>query len=389
MASYISSNQNRFYAALESTYGQAATITPANRYPAVRLQAQQVLEPGRRRDKTGSRTFLGYSGNSRRKSAFATQTYLTSWDGADQPGYGPLVQAAMGATPQLSGGLVVASAQSGSDIVTTVPHGLSVGSAMSYNNEIRFVTSVPTTESVVLNAPFSTTPSANTALPATIGYRLATVLPSVTLYDYWDPITAVSRVVTGAAVDVFGISVNGDFQEMQFSGPAGNLIDSSSFEPGMAGLSGFPAEPALNGLDYSVVPGNLGQAWLGAGPSQFYTLTEAAIALKNSIDLRSLEFGSSYPLGMTPGPRQVSTSFVLLTQDDAQTTALYAAAKQRTQVSAMLQLGQQQGQLMGIYMSSVTPEIPQYDDTGTRLQWQFKNNLAQGVMNDEIYIAFA
>lgn len=389
MSTYISSNQNRFYAALEGTYGQAASITAANRYPAVHLQAQQVLEPGKRRDKTGSRTFLGYSSDARRKSAFVTQTYLTSWDGAAQPGYGSLVQAAMGATPQISSGLVVASAQSGSAVMTTASHGLSIGSAMSYNNEIRFVTSVPAANSVVLNAPFSTIPPVDAPLAATISYGLGTVLPSVTLYDYWDPITAVSRLVTGAAVDVFGVSVNGDFQEMQFSGPAGNLIDSSSFEAGTAGLSAFPTEPALTDFNYSIVPGNLGQAWLGAGPSQFYTVTEAAIGLKNNIDLRSLEFGSSYPLGMTPGPRQVSTTFSLLTMDDSQTAALYAAAKQRILLSAMLQLGQQQGQLMGIYMSSVMPEIPQYDDGGTRLQWQFKNNLAQGVTDDEIYVAFA
>jgi hypothetical protein len=389
MATYISSNQNRFYAAVESSYGEAAPITSANRYPAVRLQAQQALEPGRRRDKTGSRTFLGSSSSSRRKSAFATQTYLTSWDGVEQPGYGPLVQAAMGAAPQISGGLVVASAASGSSIVTTAAHGLSVGSAVSYSNEIRFVISVPAANSVVLNAPFSTTPGANAPLAATISYGLSTVLPSVTLYDYWDPITAVSRIVTGAAVDVFGISVNGDFQEMQFSGPAANLLDSSSFQTGTAGLSSFPTEPSLNNFDYSIVPGNLGQAWLGTGPSEFYTITEAAIAVKNNIDLRSLEFGSSYPLGMTPGPRQVTSNFAVLVQDDSQTSALYAAAKQRTIISAMLQLGQQQGQLMGIYLSSVIPEIPEYDDSGTRLQWQFKNNLAQGTANDEIYVAFA
>src|ERR1700761_4733398 len=119
MATYISSNQNRFYAAVETSYGVAAPIRSENRYPAVRLQAQQALEPGRRRDKTGSRTFLGSSSSSRRKSSFATQTYLTSWDGVEQPGYGPLVQAALGATPLISSGLVVASAQSGSSIVTT------------------------------------------------------------------------------------------------------------------------------------------------------------------------------------------------------------------------------------------------------------------------------
>src|ERR1700759_3773406 len=102
MATYISSNQNRFYAALESTYGQAAAVSAADRFPALRLSAQQVTERGHRRDKTGSRTFLGTSSSARRKTAFDTQTYLTSWNGTQQPAYGALVQAAMGAVPQLS-----------------------------------------------------------------------------------------------------------------------------------------------------------------------------------------------------------------------------------------------------------------------------------------------
>ncbi len=386
---YISSNQNRFYAAIEADYAQAAPITAANRYPAVRLQAHQIIERGHRRDKTGSRTFLGSPTSARRKSAFETQTYLTSWAGTGQPGYGALVQGAMGSAPQIATGLIVASAPNGASLETTAPHGLSVGTAISYQSEIRFVASVPSPTALTLNAPLSNVPLANSQLAPTITYKLATTLPSVTLYDYWDPVTAVSRIVTGAAVDIFGVSVNGDFHEMQFSGPAGNLLDSSSFEAGTAGLSSYPQEPALTTFDYTVVPGNLGEVWLGTGPTQFLTLTEATIALKNNIDLRSFEFGSAYPLSMTAGPRQVSSSFTVLVQDDAQTSALYAAAKQRTPISAMLQLGQQQGQLMGIYLSSVTPEIPAYDDSATRLQWQFKNNLAQGVVDDELYIAFA
>jgi hypothetical protein len=242
---------------------------------------------------------------------------------------------------------------------------------------------------MVLNAPFTTVPEVMAPLSSTISYGLATVLPSVTLYDYWGPPSAISRITTGAAVDLFGVAVNGDFHEMHFGGPACNLLDSSSFQAGTAGLNTFPTEPALSDFDYSVVPGNLGQAWLGVGPSQFFTLTNANIALRNNIDLRSLEFGSSYPLAMTPGPRQVSSTFTVLVQDDSATSSLYAAAKDRALISAMLQLGQQQGQIMGIYLSSVVPEIPSYDDSDTRLQWLFKNNLAQGVTDDEIYVAFA
>ena len=96
MGTYISSNANRFYAALESSYGQAALATASNRFPAVRLSAKQVVEQARRRDKTGSRTFLGVPPNARRLTAFEVQTYLTSWSGVGLPAYGPLFQAALG-----------------------------------------------------------------------------------------------------------------------------------------------------------------------------------------------------------------------------------------------------------------------------------------------------
>ncbi|MBV8478421.1 MAG: hypothetical protein JOZ36_17320 [Acidobacteria bacterium] len=113
------------------------------------------------------------------------------------------------------------------------------------------------------------------------------------------------------------------------------------------------------------------------------------IHVQNNISVRNHEYGSSYPKAIAPGPRQVSCNFALLAEDDAQTTALYAAAKQRAPISAMLQLGQKQLGLMGIFMPRMTPEIPAYDDSEPRLQWQFKNNLAQGTADDEIYIAFA
>ena len=45
--------------------------------------------------------------------------------------------------------------------------------------------------------------------------------------------------------------------------------------------------------------------------------------------------------------------------------------------------------MMGIYMPKVVPEIPIYSDSEPRLEWEFQNNLAQGLSNDEIFIAFA
>ncbi len=80
MPSYISSNANRFYTALESSYGHVGSITALNRIPALKLTVQQQLDMKDRKDKTGSRTFAGLPGGGRKRTNFELRTYLTSWD---------------------------------------------------------------------------------------------------------------------------------------------------------------------------------------------------------------------------------------------------------------------------------------------------------------------
>jgi hypothetical protein len=218
---------------------------------------------------------------------------------------------------------------------------------------------------------------------------VATSLPSVTIYDYWDPITAVSRIITGAAVEEMNVTLNGDFHEFAFAGPAADLVDSWSFSVSEAGLSAFPLEPAQAEFDYSIVPGHLGEVWIGGAANQFFTLVAADVRLRNNVQTRANEFGSALPRAVVPGLREVLMNFSLLAADDDQTLALAIAAKQRSVVPAMLQLGQQQGQLMGIFAPQVTPESPIFDDSEARLKWNFHDNVAQGTGNDEIYVAFA
>src|SRR5580704_7341501 len=125
MASYISSNANRFYTGLENTYGQTPAITAQNRYPAVKLTAKNALEKTDRRDKTGSRTFVGIPAGLRRTTSFDLTTYMTSWTGQGSgPAYGPLFQASMGATPVWYAGGTVAAGSSGTLLVFAAAHGL-------------------------------------------------------------------------------------------------------------------------------------------------------------------------------------------------------------------------------------------------------------------------
>jgi len=189
-------------------------------------------------------------------------------------------------------------------------------------------------------------------------------------------------------VDKVTVKVNGDFHQFQFSGMAQDLADSTSFSSGVGQLTAFPVEPALGAFDYSIVPGNLGQVWLGSTPSQFFTLTDAQLVIGNNLDVRAQEFGSSLPLALAPGTRNVGIQFELYQRDDAATQALYQAAKQQSPISAMIQLGQQPNQLFGVYLQSVLPEVPEYNDSSARLQWSFASSRAQGTVDNEVIIAF-
>jgi hypothetical protein len=386
---YISSNANRWYCAHESAYGQIPEITAGNRIPAVKLTAQQHREKSQRKDKTGSRTWAGMPAGRRQQTTFDLTSYMMDWpDPTILPPHGALFEAAMGAAGVLCSGGTAAVGSTALNIKFAVAHGLTPGQAVTFNGEIRFVAAVADDTTIVLNAPFSTVPDAASTIGPAAVYDLAHDLPSVSLFDFWDPSTAVQRVLSGAAVDRMSVNLNGDFHQFVFKGQAQDILDSSSFATGQGGAIAFPAEPDSAGFSYSPVPGNLGQVWLGVIPNQFFTIAEASIEIRNNLETRANEFGSVLPRAVVPGSREVLVTLELFGQDDAATVALYQAARQHSPLSMMFQLGQVNGQLLGIYMKSLVPDVPVFDDTDSRLRWKFTDTRAQGTIDDEIVVAF-
>lgn len=389
MSCYIASNNNRFYAALEPGYGQTPAATAANRIPAVKLAIRQEAERVQRRDKTGSRSFLGLPADTRRQTTFELRTYMTSWANAGQePGYGPLLQAALGGAPAFFNGGTAGEGSSGRRLHFAGPHGLSAGQAVTFGGEIRFVAAIEDGSTAILNAPFSMLPGGGSPIGSTVTYSPSFRLKSVSILDCWSPQESVQRILCGAGVDQMRILVNGDFHEFAFSGSARDVIDSSSFTEGQGGLSSFPEEPLEEGFDYTIIPGHLGQAWMGSAPDRFFTITSAEVVINNNLDLRAREFGSQWPRCMSAGVRSVTVNFELFEAEDEATRGLYQAARQRSPIEVMFQLGQDAGQLFGVYMKSVVPEVPEFDDGENRLQWRFTNCRAQGIADDEVVVAF-
>ena len=78
----------------------------------------------------------------------------------------------------------------------------------------------------------------------------------------------------------------------------------------------------------------------------------------------------------------------LFSRTTTATQELYQAARQQSPISVMFQLGEVDGQLMGVYLRSVIPEVPEFDDGENRLQWRFRGVRAQGTVDDEIAVGF-
>lgn len=390
MSCYISSNNNRFYVAAESDYGAVAEIAAFKRIPAVSLKARRQRERLARRDKTGTRTFLGVSGDVRHRTSYELNSYMTGWtDQSDAPVHGTLLEALLAGEGKRFAGGQIASAQD-TRIATSSAHGLEPGQAIACNGEMRFVTNVVDDATVFVNAPFTNGAAAGSILTPTYSFWPGgRCMKSVSILDCWSPDGAVDRLIRGAAVDRLQLDVNGDFHEFRFAGQAADILDSATFETGEAGLEQFPEEPPSLHFDYTIIPGHLGQAWMGSVANRVFTLASARLTVDNNIDLRAREFGSALPKGIAAGDREVRLDFSLYAQADDDTKTLYQAARQRSPIGVMLQLGQQSGQLCGAFMKSVVAETPEFDDSEPRLMWNFQNCRAQGSGNDEIVLAFA
>lgn len=389
MADCILSSQNRFYVKEETTFGQVGAVDSSNRLSAVRLAIEQRREVPQRRDKTGSRTFTGVAPGARRTTNFSLETYLVANPvPAVPPAVGPLVSASLGGGARVFGGSTAGTGSTTSQIVFSSAHNLIQGQAFGFNGEIRFAQVVVDGATVTTNAPFSTAPQTGATLTAAVSYFPANDLPSASIFDYWDPESAVQRIVTAASVNRFQVQINADFHALRFEGPAQDIVDSVSFLQGQGGLSGFPAEPEVADATPPPIPGNLGQAWLGTAATKFLTISSATVSLQNDLALRNREFGSTVAHCVAPGERRVTADIELFEADDAATRELYASAREEVPIQAMFQLGQATGQMLGLYLPNLTPSVPDFDDSDRVLRWRFTDSRAHGSINDEYIVAF-
>jgi hypothetical protein len=210
MSSYIASNDNRFYAAVETNYGEAAAVAASSRIPAVSLKLRQEMETARRIDKTGGRTFPGLPGGFRKKTTFDLTTLMVGWtDFGSEPAYGPLFRGALGRAPLFYSGGVVQLAPDPSHVIFRHPRpGGGPPSAVG-RTEVRRVG----TGFAICHCECTVQPESadGSSCGPTVTYLPANQTPSLTVFDYWDPSDSVQRLITGAGVNTLPRQLNATF----------------------------------------------------------------------------------------------------------------------------------------------------------------------------------
>jgi hypothetical protein len=383
---YIASLSNRIFIKSETDFPEADSMADAAVAPVTSLALTSNRKQLYRRDKTGYRSESPVMGPQRELIEFSLESYGTGWSGGSvKPAIAPILESGMCLSGELSPAYVVQSS-SGASITLSADAPLRVGMGFAFGSEIRFVESISGPRDFTLNTAFSIQLTGGSQLDGCANLATGDVVNTMSILDSWAPSQAVQRFVTGAVTDELKIKVNNDFLEISAKGYARNLYDSVS------GIGGsefeFPVEPVNSSpLQNSPIAGHLGQAFIGVPAGRLCTLTQAEIRIENNIEPRTDEFGCFSTKAFVLGRRRVSLDLTVFERNDELSHALYSKAVNNEPVSVMLQMGDQPGSMFAVYLPAVLFPVPAFSDSEPRLLWQFRNAVAMGLQNDEVFIA--
>jgi hypothetical protein len=380
---YVSTLSNRIFIQSENDQPGTQNFETARLAPLTALQIRNSRKQIFRRDKTGYRGEQPVIGPQRELVEFKTEGYGTGWDGgAGKPAVSVLLESGLCAPTALGSAYPVQSV-SGTNVTLSQDAMLAVGMGVSFGSEIRFIVAVLGARDFTLNAPFTVEVANGNVLDGCANVQPGDSARTMALLETWSPAEAVQRVMRGAVIDELTIRVNNDFLEIAAQGYAKSLTDSAS-----SGGTANTVPPApLGQLPAAPIAGHLGQVWMNSPAARVCTLTQAEIRIDNNIEPRTEEFGCYGAKDYLLGRRTVRLDLSLYGRNDELSHELYAKARNNEPVSVMLQIGNQPGSMFAVYLPAVLLPIPVFDDSDTRLLWRFRDAVALGLQNDEVFIA--
>jgi hypothetical protein len=226
------------------------------------------------------------------------------------------------------------------------------------------------------------------ASSTSVTYSLEDAAPSLSIYNFRSPSTVTQQCAFGAVVNSVRVPLNQDVAEIEFSGPARWVVDSTSFAThdtaGKGGLTAFPSAPSS-----PVYAGNMAVGFVGTvtlDGTTYSTIRSGNINIALSRELPMDVFNSYYAGQPTLGVREVTVDFNLYDADDAALTALKGKAISKTSVTLSFQIGATAGNIWTWTLNNVLLDVPSYDDGSANwsLNWTGRAYASSATAKDEV-----
>jgi hypothetical protein len=220
----------------------------------------------------------------------------------------------------------------------------------------------------LLTALFGATPTVVADTSVAYGLTFPTTIPSVTLWDFWQPSGAVHHVARGCIVQRAQFRLTQEFGSVEFSGQNIWSVSSNGFAgeetAAKGGLTAFPSEPGS--------PAVVGDFCLGFGSScELDSVEYATSVLDVTIDLDRrreiyLDNWAYYGVQAADNPIGVAVTVRLYDSDSSDFKALKNKAITGTAIDAVIVFGSAAGGAFRFSLRDIVLTEAGFEEGGNR-----------------------
>lgn len=359
------------YAKKEAAYATAETLAASNafRHKALTFPGSDVKNKRMITEKQQSPFALSTQMTDGRTSASFNLSAILRPSGTINtlPELDPFLECAFGSKVNTALSTTVASSGVVGGATLTSSAGLAVGGALLITcpdgkKRVRVITTLPGADAVTWapELPAGQSPANSAAVKSALVYKLTQQnLLSLTIAHYLkntDASAGLSRVLAGAVVDKFALSLDAnDDPIVTLSGPGSLLSASPAAQPG--GFTMVGSQPPS---------GITGELVLVNAAGKFM---KAQIDLTNGLIVRNDEYGKSAAAESYRAGRGEVTCAI---DARAESQTLYDLAAAGTNAGVFIQTGFTEGNILAVRMPNVLFSVPDTDDPDEEVNFPFK-----------------
>lgn len=292
-----------------------------------------------------------------------------------------IFECGLGSVRNVTLSTTIASGPTTTGCTLTSGAGLAVGDAVLINvttgspatgRVVRILTSVAGAV-VAWDPPLPQAPAVSDTVKGCITYSLATALPNALTIGHY--LTSISKQTNGSVADQLKVTFDANNEVLwEASGPAKTRLTTAQAAPGSFTVVGTTPPSGL-----------VGSLRLGSVAVEFLKLE---MIVQNAMELDNFQFGTSSAVNFyRKNKRKIDCNITAMLSDN---TTLMTAAETATDNNALLvQCGQTEGNIVGLYGPDLDFDVPDMPDGEETLELTFSGTMKGVTGNDEARLIIA